>query len=564
MTSRLDCLVIGYYEPAFGEYEALIRQFGERSEAYRDLRYSFVDMDGAKLDYTGLLNYAYDATHAPRATVAKPTFLSGVIPNLAAVYLCAFLRRQGLAAEYVNLVAYDVERLRAYMEMKPTCVAITTTFYVLDHSVKEIVRIIRTHDSAVPIVVGGPLIANHFRQHHDLPSTLGRKAHVDPLGYALKGMGGDIYVVESQGEMTLSRLVRCLAEGRSPSTVPNTAYFEGDRLCVSPAVPEQNALDENIILWDQWSGASLGATIQTRTARICSFACAFCNYPTRAGKLALASVEAVGRELDSIQRVGGVKNVVFIDDTFNVPLPRFKQLCRLMKQRQYGLDWFSYLRCSNIDAEAVELMAQSGCRGVFLGIESGSSAVLRNMNKSATPEKYATGISMLRHHGILTFGSFIAGFPGETETTIEETYEFLEQHRPDYYRMQLWYCEPGTPIERQREQYGIVGQGFTWNHRTMNSHQAMDHIQAIFRSVRQSAWLPQWSFDFWIIPYLFGKGLTADQFGAFMASANELLALDMDGGPRAGVSDSRQDCTARMLAGAAEWKIQRGNESRLQ
>src|SRR5689334_11841468 len=110
MSSRLDCLVIGYYEPPFEEYERMIRRFGEQSEAYRDLRYSFVEIDGAKRDYVGLLNYAYEAAHGPRPTGAKPTFLSGEIPNLAAVYLCAFLRRQGFSAEYVNLVAYETDR----------------------------------------------------------------------------------------------------------------------------------------------------------------------------------------------------------------------------------------------------------------------------------------------------------------------------------------------------------------------------------------------------------------------------------------------------------------------
>ncbi len=59
-------------------------------------------------------------------------------------------------------------------------------------------------------------------------------------------------------------------------------------------------------------------------------------------------------------------------------------------------------------------MAQSGCKGVFLGIESGSPHILKLMIKAATIEKYADGMKLLREHDILTFGSFIVGFPGET------------------------------------------------------------------------------------------------------------------------------------------------------
>lgn len=225
----------------------------------------------------------------------------------------------------------------------------------------------------------------------------------------------------------------------------------------------------------------------------------------RAGSLTLAGMDAVARELDAMAELG-TQNVVFIDDTFNVPLKRFKELCRLLIERRYGFNWFSYFRCSNSDDEAVDLAAQSGCRGVFLGIESGSPRILANMNKAATVEKYVSGMKRLHAHGILTFASFILGFPGETEETVEETLAFIQETRPDYYRTQLWYCEPGTAVDAKRQQYGITGQGFIWRHDTMESLEAMDHIDRMFLTVKDSVWLPQWSFDFWIIPYLLGRG----------------------------------------------------------
>ena len=156
----------------------------------------------------------------------------------------------------------------------------------------------------------------------------------------------------------------------------------------------------------------------------------------------------------SFVNLGGVRNLVFIDDTFNVPFPRFKDICRLMIRKNYHFDWFSYFRCSNSDEEAIELMAESGCKDVFLGIESGSPTILANMNKSATVEKYAKGIEMLRRHDILTFGSFIIGFSGETDETVAETTDFIRATKPDYYRAQMWYCEPGTPMTN-REAPGV-------------------------------------------------------------------------------------------------------------
>jgi p-methyltransferase len=538
-----DCIVIGVNEPPFEHYERLIRTYGEDSEAYRDLTFSFVELDGQKLTYVDLLNHAFQlAGRTPRRE-----FRSCDIPNLAAVYLTNYLRKRGVSADFINLFQHEKDALATYLAQDPVCVAITTTFYVINFPAIEIVQFIREHNPRVPIVIGGPLIANYARRVDERqPATIGiagrdpsRTTRAAPIELAspLADIGADIYVVEGQGELTLLRIVECLKSGRSLTDVPNILYTDDGVLVQTPREPEQNDLDACDIDWHGFGGRDLGRTIQTRTARSCAFSCAFCNYPGRAGKLTLSSVDTVMRELDSIRRLDEVCNVVFIDDTFNVPLARFKDLCRMLIRERYPFNWFSYFRCSNSDDEAFDLMAESGCKGVFLGIESGSPRILKNMSKAATVEKYTDGIRQLKQHGILTFASFIIGFPGETEETMGETADFIETTRPDYYRMQPWYCEPGTPIDRSRERYGIEGEGFVWRHATLDSLTAADHMERLFLSLRGSKWLPQWSFDFWIIPYLFGEGIDAARFAAYMNVANQLLAL--------GIASGGSDETAR-------------------
>jgi radical SAM PhpK family P-methyltransferase len=514
-SSTLDCVIIGYYEPPFEEYEAMVRGLGEDSEAYRDLKFSFVEIGGRKMTYAELLSHAYRLASGDQGT--EDVFKSGDIPSLAAVYLTNFLRRRGLRAQYINLFLFEQDKLRDYLARKPCCVAITTTFYGLNFPVNEMIRAIRKHDEAVKIVVGGPLIANHHRRYPEAELLI-----------ALDDMAADFYVIESQGEQTLYRIVRCLRDGGDPARIPNLVYRSADgSLARTAAERESNSLAENFIDWRLFAGETLGATLQTRTARSCAFSCAFCAYPTRAGKLTLAGIDTIERELDSMVEVGGVRNAVFIDDTFNVPLPRFKDICRLLIRKRYGLRWFSYFRCSNSDEEAIDLMAESGCAGVFLGVESGSAAILENMDKHAAVPQYLQGIKLLRERGILTFGSFITGYPGETEATVRETIDFIKESKLDYYRLQIWYCEPGTPIFERKEKYGIVGEGFGWVHDTMESLEAMDHIDRAFLEIKESRWLPQWSFDFWIIPYLLGKGLSSERFGAFMTHANRALVLEI-------------------------------------
>jgi p-methyltransferase len=514
---QLDCVVIGYNETPFEQYEGLLRQYGEESEAYRDLKFSFVNVGDQKLNYMGLLNHARQLSGSSETGAAtQEEFKSCDIPNLAAVYLTNFLRRRNVETRYINLFQYEKEKLLAYLALNPLCVAITTTFYVVNFPVSEMVEFIKEHNPQVKVVVGGPLVANHVRNYHG-----------DECAPALADIGADIYVVEGQGEWTLWQIVQTLKNGGDLSSVPNIIHFENGKMVRTEVVPETNSMDENFIDWLDFPEEDLGVTLQTRTARSCAFKCSFCNYPTRAGALTLTNLDVIEKELDSMMELGNVKNVVFIDDTFNVPFPRFKDICRLMIRKNYPFNWFSYFRCSNSDEEAIDLMAQSGCKGVFLGIESGSPTILTNMNKAATIEKYVQGIKWLRSYGILTFGSFIIGFPGETEETVQETIDFLKETKLDYYRAQLWYCEPGTPIQLQREKYGINGEGFVWTHNKMDSLEAMDHIDRIFLTIKDSTWLPQWSFDFWTIPYLLGRGITLDEFKGLMGWAHKLLSLEI-------------------------------------
>jgi p-methyltransferase len=540
----LDCIVIGYNELPFDRYEGLLRQYGEDSEAYRDLKLSFVELGGRKRLYTDLMN---EVTRRARQQngggLAPEIFKSGDVPNLAAAYLTSFVRRRGYRAQYINLFQDEKDRLLRMLEDKPLCVAITTTFYVINMPVIDMVEFIRSHDPGVKIVVGGPLIANHARNYRG-----------EELEAALRDLGADIYVVDGQGELTLARILAALDDGGDLSKVPNILYFDGARFAQTAEEPENNSLDENYIDWKLLAdGGALGPTLQTRTARSCAFKCSFCNYPTRAGNLTLANLDTLAREFSSMLDLGDVRNVVFIDDTFNVPLPRFKDICRLMIRNDYRFNWFSYFRCSNSDEETIELMAKSGCKGVFLGIESGSPAILKNMNKAATVEKYEKGIAMLRQHGILTFGSFITGFPGETEETVRETTDFIRATKPDFYRTQLWYCEPGTPIVQQRDQYGIEGDGFVWNHATMESMEAMDWIERTFLSVEDSVWLPQWSFDFWIIPYLLGKGVDLADFRDFMMLSQKLMALGIASIPAAERMRREQELLQEMVKVAGRW-----------
>src|SRR4029077_19269390 len=176
----------------------------------------------------------------------------------------------------------------------------------------------------------------------------------------------------------------------------------------------------------------------------------------RAGAYHYLAVETIEQELHVLQELG-VRRLYFLDDSFNVPKARFKDMMRMMIRNRSGFTWNSFYRSDHGDAEAAELMAQAGCRGVFLGVESGSDFILERMNKSARRADYLRTIPLLKQTGILTHANFVVGFPGETYQTAQESVDLIEEAQPDTYRAQLWYCDPVTPVWQQREQYGIRG-----------------------------------------------------------------------------------------------------------
>ena len=246
------------------------------------------------------------------------------------------------------------------------------------------------------------------------------------------------------------------------------------------------------------------------------------------GPLTLTSLEAVEKEMRQLQE-GGARYLVFIDDTFNVPLPRFKKLLKMMIKNKFDFNWVSYFRCSNSDDEAFDLMAESNCRGVFLGIESGDNDMLVRMNKHAAAEKYEYGIKRLNERGVITFASLIIGFPGETPETVRNTMNFIERSRPTFYRAQVYYHRTNLPIHQQADTYGLRGGGYSWSHNSMTWQQACDLIEMMYGNIKGSTILPESMFDFWSIPYLLGKGISKEHIIEYMRRAQKLLFNSLHG-----------------------------------
>ena len=194
----------------------------------------------------------------------------------------------------------------------------------------------------------------------------------------------------------------------------------------------------------------------------------------------------------------------------------------MMIKNNYGFKWNSFYRCDHGDEEIINLMAESGCEGVFLGLESGSDKILKAMNKTARRKHYQEAIPLLKRAGISTHANVIVGFPGETYETFKETLGLISEAEPDFFKVQLWYADPVTPIWKRKEEYGLKGSAYNWSHNTMSCQTACDLVKEMFFSIKNSLWSPQYGFQ-WSIFYLQRRGMTMKQVKKFAINFKEVI-----------------------------------------
>jgi p-methyltransferase len=148
----------------------------------------------------------------------------------------------------------------------------------------------------------------------------------------------------------------------------------------------------------------------------------------------------------------------------------------------------------------------------------------------------------------VTFASIICGFPGETRETLAHSIEFIEESKPTFFNVQLYYHDRRSPIARRSEEFAIKGGGYSWQHRGMDWRLAADLAKGAFRNVRGSVPLSLYNFSIWSLPYLLSKGTTMQELVEFGKITREMLVAGFDDVPR---DFSREEQRLTELFGAS-------------
>src|SRR5271169_5321289 len=266
--------------------------------------------------------------------------------------------------------------------------------------------------TGVPVVMGGP----HVTEEAD--EALGRNGgprHADAVALG-------------EADETWPKIVADAARGQLKEVYEPVDEFGQER---KPGLQKYPEIPWNVMNLDQFNivpkaaasllrhvggGWSTFRIIPVESGRGCPYGCEFCTVTGFFGdSIRFRSNQSIVDELLLLKararRTKGQVAVFFVDDNFAINGKRTKSLLRDIIAANAQVSWVGQISANLLrDEELVDLIADSGCRWIFIGMESLDPANLASVNKSFNkPSEYTAVLQRLAKRNVYCITSFIFG-----------------------------------------------------------------------------------------------------------------------------------------------------------
>jgi radical SAM superfamily enzyme YgiQ (UPF0313 family) len=319
--------------------------------------------------------------------------------------------------------------------------------------------------TGVPVVMGGP----HVTEMAD--EALGRNGgprHADAVALG-------------EADETWPKIVEDAARGKLQDLYAPVDEFGQER---KPTLQPYPSIPWNTIKLDQFNLVPKMATnmlrrvgdgwgtfriIPLESGRGCPYGCEFCTVTGFFGdSIRFRTNQSVVDELLLLKArarsEGGQIAVFFIDDNFAINVKRTKSLLRDIIAAGAHVHWVAQISANLLrDEELVDLIAASGGKWVFIGMESIDPANLASVNKGFNkPGEYAAVLERLARRNVYAITSFIFGMDNDTPGVAERTLQEIRTWPPGLPIFGLLTPLPATPLYKRLEAAGRLTRPKHW------------------------------------------------------------------------------------------------------
>jgi len=165
-------------------------------------------------------------------------------------------------------------------------------------------------------------------------------------------------------------------------------------------------------------------------SRGCPFDCDFCAVTNFYGKkYRFRDLKKLIEDVRNFKLSFRTRLIGFVDDNLYGSKEYFKQF--LKEVSKLNVYWSGQISVNIGDEpDLIKMMADSGCKGVFVGFESLSPEGLKAVNKKINiVDRYHRLIDLFAENHILVFPAIIFGLDGEPPDIFEVTKKFLQDHQ---------------------------------------------------------------------------------------------------------------------------------------
>ncbi len=269
------------------------------------------------------------------------------------------------------------------------------------------------------------------------------------------------YGILGEGEDSLYRLILSLNEGTADLSIEGLVFRNKNKVVINARknyIQTPNLCFEKNLVDFYWDKSGM---MNIQTKRGCPYHCIYCTYPLIEGhKVRTLDPDKIIHTLKDLITDHQVEYVFFTDSVFNIHNPFNITLAEKMIASGINMKWGAYFSPHHLDRPLLELFHRAGLTHIEFGTESLSDTTLKNYGKLFTVDEVVDISRICNEVGIYFAHFLILGGYGETEQTIDESFE--NSKRMDntvffpYIGMRIY---PGTRLQNLATAEGIIHSG---------------------------------------------------------------------------------------------------------